>query len=724
MRKVTSNLFLTTLFLTSILPGLTQAAPGNLDPSFGTGGIVTTPITTSGTFDANAYAIAIQPDGKLVTAGLSYSYNSNFTVLTSVFALARYNTNGNLDTTFGNGGIVTTAIGATDDTAQAVVIQPDGKIVAAGNSDASTSDSSAYRFALVRYNSDGTLDPTFGNGGIVTTVVGANAGAFGLALQGGKLVAAGFSDNRFAAVRYNADGSRDSTFGIGGIVTTPIGVNDTARAVAIQSNGKIVVAGSTNNGIDYDFAVVRYQTDGSLDTTFNPTGSISNVPGVAITDFTDLDDEAFAVDIQVDGKLVVAGHTNTGASRFEFALARYDTDGSLDSTFGTGGKVSTPIRAVHDSARAVALQGSKIVAVGFSDRGAFLYDFAVARYNSDGSLDPTFGTGGIVTTDIGTGPDFFRAVAIQQDGKIVAAGSASGLQHYGFALVRYLDGPGQPPTAVSLTPVNITTVPSVVQSFTAVYSDPDGWQNISDASLTLSGSTHTEALHYSPATNKFILLGASGDCSPGNGATLTNGFLNLNCGASNISGSGNTLTITFSLTPQPSLSGAPYLLGIAAIDQGGASNSKTVGYWVVNRRPNANSVSPMNSSTPAGTAQTFISVYSDPDGWQNIAAANFYLSGNGGAHNEWLHYLVAPNQFTMLGTNDVCSPGQVKTISNGFLTLNCGASSISGSGTVLTVTFRVTPQPSSSGIQYNIFMAASDQAAAAYAIFAGTWQIQ
>ena len=130
----------------------------------------------------------------------------------------------------------------------------------------------------------------------------------------------------------------------------------------------------------------------------------------------------------------------------------------------------------------------------------------------------------------------------------------------------------------------------------------------------------------------------------------------------------------------------------------------------------------MNSSTAPGTVQTFTAVYSDPDGWQNIAAANFYLAGNGGLHNEWLHYLVAPNLFTMMGSTDSCSPGQAKTISSGYLTLDCGASSISGSGNVLTVTFRVTPQPSSSGIQYNIFTAASDQAGAAFAIFAGTWR--
>ena len=184
------------------------------------------------------------------------------------------------------------------------------------------------------------------------------------------------------------------------------------------------------------------------------------------------------------------------------------------------------------------------------------------------------------------------------------------------------------------------------------------------------------------------------------------------------------LTVNFKVTPQPPSSGAPYQATISVMDQMGASNSKTLGYWIVNRPPSAVSVTPMNSTTSAGTQQTFITVYSDPDGYQNIAAANFYLSGNGGAHNEWLHYLAAPNLFTMMGTNAVCSPGQATTLSNGFLTLNCATSTVSGSGAVLTVTFRVTPQAPSSGIMYNIFAAASDQAGAANAIFAGTWQIQ
>jgi len=272
--------------------------------------------------------------------------------------------------------------------------------------------------------------------------------------------------------------------------------------------------------------------------------------------------------------------------------------------------------------------------------------------------------------------------------------------------------------------VNIATLPSVAQSFTAVYSDPDGYLNIADVSLLLSGIAHNEQVHYNPLTNKFTLMGVGGDCSPGQATTLTSGYLTLNCVSSSVSGSGSMWTVIYNLTPQPPFSGTAYQQIISVTDQGSLSNSKTTGTWIVNRAPSADSCTPVNSTTPPGTVQIFTCIYSDPDGWENIAAANFYLSGNGGVHNEWLHYLGAPNLFTMLGTNEVCSPGQAKTLSNGFLSMDCSASSISGSGNVLTVIFNVTPQAPSSGIQYNNFSAASDQAGAAFAIFAGTWGIQ
>jgi len=253
------------------------------------------------------------------------------------------------------------------------------------------------------------------------------------------------------------------------------------------------------------------------------------------------------------------------------------------------------------------------------------------------------------------------------------------------------------------------------------YSDPDGYQNISDASLMISGSSHNEWVHYNRATNRFSMMGVAGDCAAGQATTLSSGFLTLNCGSSSASGSGNILNVTYNLTPQPPLSGTGYNLIIAVTDQGGASSNKNTGYWIVDRRPSADNCTPMNSTTPVGVQQTFVCVYSDPDGYQNFAEADLYLSG--GLVNDWLIYYAAPNLFSMLGSNDICSPGQAKTISSGRLTLNCATSTVSGSGTTLTVTLRVTPQGPASGMNYNMFSGASDQVGQAYTIFAGTWQI-
>src|SRR5262249_51395919 len=169
-----------------------------------------------------------------------------------------------------------------------------------------------------------------------------------------------------------------------------------------------------------NFAVARYNADGTLDTTFSFDGKVT-------TDFGG-DDRAFSVAIQADGKIVVAGASLTNPGD-DFALARYNPDGSLDAGFGTGGKVTTAFGSGLDHANACTIQADgKIVAVG-ADGG----DFALARYNSDGSLDGTFGTGGKVTTDFGGQLEEAFGVAMQADGKIVAAGAAAG----GFALARY-----------------------------------------------------------------------------------------------------------------------------------------------------------------------------------------------------------------------------------------------------------------------------------------------
>src|SRR5438552_2020987 len=209
-------------------------------------------------------------------------------------------------------------------------------------------------------------------------------------------------------------GSLDKTFGTAGQVTTDFGGVDEAFALAIQGNGKIVVAGATCNSTftECNFALARYH-NGNLDKTLGTGGKVTtNFGGV---------DQAFAVAIQGDGKIVVAGATcNSNSTDCNFALARYNADDSLDTTFGTGGQVTTDFGG-RDDAIALAIDGDSKMVVAGRTRNSTDCNFALARYNTDGSLDTFFGTAGQVTTDFG-GSDSAFALAIQSDGQIVVAG--------------------------------------------------------------------------------------------------------------------------------------------------------------------------------------------------------------------------------------------------------------------------------------------------------------
>ncbi len=399
---------------------------GTLDTTFGTAGKVTTAI---GTNYELAAAVAIQTDRKIVTVG-TYNGSGNYE-----FALVRYNSDGSLDTSFGSSGKVTTSIGDGDDFANAVAIQTDGKIVAAGVAKSGNQNS----FALTRYNTDGSLDTSFGSSGKVTTAFGIfDDHAYSVAIQtDGKIVAAGYADiigsqNSFALARYNTDGSLDTSFGSTGKVTTSIGggLGSGAYAMAIQTDGKIVTAGFANDGVKNSYALIRYNTDGSLDTSFGSSGNVITAIGTSY-------DYANAVAIQADGKIVAAGSANNGA-RNNFALVRYNSNGSLDTSFGSSGKVTTTIGSSDDLAFAVAIQkDSKIVAAGYAMNGS-QNSIALIRYNTDGSLDTSFGSSGKVTTAIGISNDVVYGVAIQSDGKIVAVGQSDNGSNFDFALARYM----------------------------------------------------------------------------------------------------------------------------------------------------------------------------------------------------------------------------------------------------------------------------------------------
>jgi uncharacterized delta-60 repeat protein len=415
-----------TPFLLTVLclfPTFSFAQPGSLDLSFDNDGKLT---TAFGSGSDGGNSVAIQSDGKIVVAGTSYSGGSSLD-----FALVRYNADGSLDNTFDSDGKETTAIGSGDDYGMSVAIQSDGKIVVAGNS----SIGFYHNFALVRYHADGSLDNNFDSDGKVTTTIG-SGDDFGMSIaiqSDGKIIVAGKSfngsNNDFALVRYNTNGSLDNSFDSDGKVTTAIGSgSDAGNSVAIQSDGKIVVAGNSNNGSNNDFALVRYNANGSLDNTFDSDGRVTTAIG-------SYDEYGMSVAIQNDGKIVVAGGSYNYS---DFTLVRYNADGSLDNTFDSDGKVTTAIGSGNDFGNSVAIQSDgKIVVAGVSFNGSS-NDFALVRYNANGSLDNTFDSGGRVTTSIGSYDDYGKSVAIQSDGKIVVAGQSLIYSQEDFALVRYM----------------------------------------------------------------------------------------------------------------------------------------------------------------------------------------------------------------------------------------------------------------------------------------------
>ncbi len=364
-----------------------------------------------------AQDIAIQPDGKLVVAGYAEKFSDDD------FAVARYNPDGSLDTSFDDDGKIITDLGFWD-YGRSVAIQPDGKIVVAGASGQYPN----YDFAVVRYNSDGSLDTSFDGDGKITTDFGSNDDGSDVAIQSdGKIVVIGYTESspttNFAIVRYNPDGSLDATFDGDGKVTTNFGGHSYGFSITIQPDGKIVVVGFASD----NFAVARYNPDGSLDTSFDSDGLVT-------TDFGDIE-YGLGVVIQSDGKLVVVGYTGLPYSNSEFALARYNTNGSLDTSFDGDGKVITNLGDISRSSDVALQSDGKIVVVG-SAINENNEDFALARYNPDGSLDTSFDDDGLVTSDFGHATyEHAYGVAIQSDGKIVVVGS-----DYDFIVARYDTG--------------------------------------------------------------------------------------------------------------------------------------------------------------------------------------------------------------------------------------------------------------------------------------------
>jgi uncharacterized delta-60 repeat protein len=417
--------------------------------------------------------VAIQPDGKIVAAGTTFIEGTNYN-----FSVARYNPDGSPDTTFGFGdGRLTTNFWCTlycesDDGAYAVAIQPDGKIVAAGAAEWRN----AYSFAVARYLPDGTLDPTFGPGpygeyGIAIVTFGDFESdisvAHGVAIQSdGKIVLAGRTtygggSTNFALARLQPGGTLDTSFdGDGKLTTNFFGGVDEAHAVAMYGNTILVAGFAQVSGFNYDFALARYNPNGTFDTTFGGDGTVT-------TDFFGGDDGVLSMALHPDGYIYAAGTFYSTGQGYDFGVARYFSNGDLDTGFDGDGVVAVNFVAgtATEVALGVAVQpmDGKVVVVGYAPVGG-VNDFALIRLLYDGSLDPTFGTGGKVNHDFGGGVAIANGVAIQADGRIVAAGTAymGDTNNYDYALARYILG-DQEPTPTPTTPVTVTPTSCPVQ---------------------------------------------------------------------------------------------------------------------------------------------------------------------------------------------------------------------------------------------------------------------
>lgn len=399
------------------------------------------------------------------------------------FAVIRYNTDGSLDSSFGTGGRTATQVGIGSSEAYAVAVQSDGKIVVAGEAEGN--------IGIVRYNPNGSLDTTFDTDGRVETQGGI---ATSMAIQvDGKIVVAGYGEGTgnadFVAARYNPDGSLDSSFDGDGIARTPVGTgDDEAYGVTIQPNSKIVVAGWGVNGFRDDFAVVRYNTNGSLDTSFDGDGKVLTQIGSAVSSL------GFAVTIQLDSRIIVAGAAFLSAG-YDFAMVRYNMDGSRDTSFGSNGEVVTRVEVNQDFAQGVAVQfDGRILAAGYGFNGTQT-NFAVVRYEPNGARDITYAVNGIRRIDFDGGEDRCFGMAIDNVGRTLVAGESSGR----FALARLLGDSLAPASNFSVSGrvvrANGNGIPNVFVTITdlagqsrTVSTNPFGYYKFEDV---ISDSTYT-----------------------------------------------------------------------------------------------------------------------------------------------------------------------------------------------------------------------------------------
>ena len=624
MRNGLIGCVLAVLFL-----GSANAAPGDLDTSFGQGGLA----FVGDPAGAEGDAIAIQSDGKIVVAGTD--------VFLGRIIVARFNADGSLDTTFGNLGKVTTAFDVVN-TVTAVAIQSNGKIVVAGSAYASNERDPLtgelfppISVAVARFTATGALDSTFGSGGKVTASIGHNASVGGMAIQsGGQILVVGSIQNfsspscvfsffltsclEFLLIRFDSTGRLDTSFGttgtrplpnLAGAVTTNFGGQAKAFAVALQGDGKIVVAGcmmildlqTTVGEAAGLFAVARYSANGLLDSTFGILGRVTTQftthnDGCLVTKSGDT---ALGIAVQADGKILVVGYEQNlspcppSCISTIPALVRYNTDGTPDTSFGSGGKVTTPF-SFGAQATAVVIQPDGKIVVSVAG--------AMARYRTNGLLDTTFGNGGKVEFPLNTSTGTFfggAALAIQKkslsEGEIVLAGEGlSFTTRVSRSCV--IESPVltvDDCMAVARVDAFLTTLTKTgtfalapaesvqtvnqpfLYSFTWTVPDPESWQDLTTLELRVrDGPDSIIQVIYDVVTNRFSLLhqatGRPGpSVAPGSHQVLSATEATLHMTNTNVVAAGPTsptVTLNLSVELKPQTAGRTFLVEVAADD--------------------------------------------------------------------------------------------------------------------------------------------------------------
>jgi uncharacterized delta-60 repeat protein len=426
-----SKLLFPVIVLFSLFAQISWASPGDLDSTFG-GAFGRYFINQQpNEFDA-ASAVVRQPDGKLIIAGTCGSGAS------ADFCVLRRNVDGSADTAFGyaQGASRITPSNFADD-AVAVALQSNGKIVVAGSCVAFNVRS----FCMARLESNGLLDASFGTGGIVNQIVGAgDANPRAMLIQpDGKIVMGGTcfdgTYDTLCAARFLPSGAFDLSFGVQGRRLVPTSTTIRGYALALQPDGKILLAGSSFSSTL--MFVARFASNGDIDNSYGLAGyanpASADVPNSI----------ARAVALQADGKALIAGYCDVGANATGFCIARFDANGAIDTTFGSNGIVKSSIGTAYAMATAIAIQNDGRIVVAGSCVVAN-YDFCLVRLNDDGRIDTSFGTNGVVKINVIDANDFVYAMLIQPDGKIVVAGQcseSSAPSDAAMCIARYEGGP-------------------------------------------------------------------------------------------------------------------------------------------------------------------------------------------------------------------------------------------------------------------------------------------